>query len=244
MAFPKFVWQKALLADKRFTPEQKLLGIAICNWFTRKDGTGWPIELDDIPKKMSEGMHHERLKVALTKFVRYGYLTEVKRSKGGRGVTSWRHHDLSKPAAVLLYLKQHGVKPEAVLCETRSTTVAGLPGNAQVTQHVSDLSVTSSVTSSGDARASADVSDRPPKSIPEEPPSKTCTDHPNWNDWPCIKCKRDKNAHQTWLADSRRLLKDLERQRDRATGTDESAAISHERRNRIAVFQRLGENWK
>jgi hypothetical protein len=243
MAFPKFVWQKALLADKRFTPEQKLLGIAICNWFTRKDGTGWPIELDDIPKKMSEGMHHERLKVALAKFVRHGYLTEVGRSKGGRGVTSWRHHDLSKPAAVLLYLKQHSVKPEAVLCETRSTTVAGLPGNAQVTRHVSDLSVTSSVTSSGTGAASATPSPAP-EPIPEEPPPRTCADHSDWNGPSCFTCKHDKRAYQTWLNDSRRLLSDLERQRDRATGTDESAAISDERRNRIAVFQRLGENWK
>jgi DNA-binding transcriptional ArsR family regulator len=94
---------------------------------------------------------------------------------------------------------------------------------------------------------SLDVSiggDRPAKSIPEEPPPRTCTQHAHWDGPSCFNCKADKRAHQIWLAASKRLLANLERQGDRATGTDAAAAISHERRNRIAVFQRLGEDWK
>ena len=84
-----------------------------------------------------------------------------------------------------------------------------------------------------------------PHLIPdEEPPPKTCTAHPDWNGAACQACKSDKAANNAWLTDSRRLLAELEYQRDRATGTESAAAISDQRRRRIAIFQRMGEQWK
>jgi hypothetical protein len=50
--------------------------------------------------------------------------------------------------------------------------------------------------------------DESPSAIPEEPPPKTCTEHPEWNGPPCVRCQSDKRAYQTWLNDSRRLLAD------------------------------------
>jgi hypothetical protein len=81
--------------------------------------------------------------------------------------------------------------------------------------------------------------------IPIEPPSKTCTQHQHWDGPACARCGSDKRAYQTWLADNRRLLADLDRLYDSPnTQPAQAAAISAERRGRIAVFQRIGEPWK
>ena len=81
------------------------------------------------------------------------------------------------------------------------------------------------------------------KEISIEPPKRACTRYPHSD--ACGTCGADKRAYQTWLADSRRLLADLDRERD-APGCPEQRAteISNKRRSRIAVFQRIGEPWK
>ena len=82
-----------------------------------------------------------------------------------------------------------------------------------------------------------------PNGISIEPPKRACTRYPHSE--ACGTCKSDNDAHRTWLADSRRLLDDLDRERD-APGCPEWRAteISNRRMARIAVFQRIGEPWK
>jgi len=50
---------------------------------------------------------------------------------------------------------------------------------------------------------------------------------------------------EAWLADSRRLLAEMDRQADAPdTSPIRVMEIRSERRARIAVFQRIGEPWK
>ncbi|WP_156669989.1 hypothetical protein [Mycobacterium sp. E3305] len=95
----------------------------------------------------------------------------------------------------------------------------------------------------GGARAGTRT-DRPDGRPPVAPPKKTCTQHPNWNDWPCARCKADKHAYGAWLDASRRLLAELDALVDITRDPERAAQIRVERRTRIAVFQRLGEPWK
>jgi hypothetical protein len=238
MGFDKFSWLKALVADPALSDKEVRLAALICISKVRRDGTGWRVYLDELAAEIPGGMDSHRMRTAFQKLVRRGFLIEQERSMGGRGRRAYRWFNLSKPGAA-----QHQVseKPGAETYETRCNSV---PNPVQKRTGFSDISAgkTPQKNAKGTLEGTLEGTGSP-KSIPEEPPSKACTEHPNWTDWPCLTCKRDKNAYQTWLTDSRRLLSELDYQRDRATGT-EAAAISHERRNRIAVFQRLGENWK
>ena len=92
----KFGWLKTLLSDDRFTEKEQRLGVVICVWFIRGDGTGWAVTFEDMAAKLG-GMSHNRLAIALRKFVEYGYLEETGRSRGGRGLKAWRSHNLTKP---------------------------------------------------------------------------------------------------------------------------------------------------
>src|SRR4051812_28225058 len=81
--FDKFAWLTALREDARFTDKEVRLGMAICTAFTRRNGTGWQVGLDELVTSVPGNMSRNWLKAALQKFIRHGYLLEIGRGGGG-----------------------------------------------------------------------------------------------------------------------------------------------------------------
>jgi hypothetical protein len=102
----KFAWIKALQSDPAVTDAAFRLGIIICVDFTRRDGTGWAVDLDDLAAKVPNGIHRGTMKRALRTLVARGYLVETGRSKGGRGQTGWRRYNLQIPGALALQVSE------------------------------------------------------------------------------------------------------------------------------------------
>lgn len=235
MGFDKFAWLKALVADPTVTDREFRLAALLCISKSRRDGTGWRVKLDNLAAEMPEGMDRDRMNLAFRKMIQRGYLHEVERSVGGRGVRAYRWFNLSKPTAVAPWVSE---KPKAVAPETHGSSAVNPrqehPSNHALSCDDDPLKVLLEGTLRRDSAAAP---------IPEEPPQKTCTQHPDWNGPPCVRCQSDKRAYNQWLDDSRRLLSDLDREAD-TTRRHEAADIRNERRRRIAVFHHLKETWK
>lgn len=84
-AFDKFGWLKALRADLRLTDRDVRIALALCTDYSRRDGTGWAVDLDDLATAIPSGLSRNRLKDTLQKLTEYGYLVETARTAGGRG---------------------------------------------------------------------------------------------------------------------------------------------------------------
>lgn len=88
--FNKFLWLKALQADTSLTPAALLIGMAICISFTRADGTGWEFDLDQLDAELGgRTFTQNTIKAATALLVLRGYVTQIYRSKGGKGCR-WR----------------------------------------------------------------------------------------------------------------------------------------------------------
>lgn len=111
---------------------------------------------------MPSGVTRNRMKVALAKFVRDGYLQETGKSLGGRGVKAWRSHDLTKPAPV-------GVQ---VSDETRTSTGAGLGETRTSTGQNPHQKVTKPAPES-DTKTSPELREDPPKGTSKGTPEGT-----------------------------------------------------------------------
>jgi hypothetical protein len=94
LAFDKHGWLKAIQADPNFTDREFRLAFVVCNQFTRRDGTGWPVELDRIAEAITGGFNAVKLRQGLLKLCREGYLIEKYRRSTGPGLTAQRAHDL------------------------------------------------------------------------------------------------------------------------------------------------------
>lgn len=250
-SFDKFGWIKLLLADDRFTEKEQVLGTVVCVRFTRADGTGWAVDLDDIAAKMGCGMCRNRMNIGLRKLVKHGYLQETSRSEGGRGVKARRSHDLSKPNPV-----RDGVngKPnpaaDRVLAETQSSTEQNpiqhgiKPNPARDDKIASDLrgeppTGTSSGTPSGTAGIDEPSDERrngsPHATAPNgiDPPKRTCPRHPHSD--ACRTCASDNDALKAWkqhgpqqLSALQREVTRLEREQGWAEGDDHRRELDQE----------------
>jgi hypothetical protein len=93
-SFDKYGWMKAVQGDPQFSDREFRLAFVICSQFTRRDGTGWPVELERIAAAMAPGMASNRLREALVKLCNGGYLVETYRRSTGTGLTAQRSHSL------------------------------------------------------------------------------------------------------------------------------------------------------
>lgn len=97
--------------------------MGVCIDFTRRDGTGWAVELDALAGCVPGGMSRNRVKALLQKLVATGYLTETARTIGGRGVTARRSHDLRKPAPAAVQVSDETCTANSAgLDETRTAS--------------------------------------------------------------------------------------------------------------------------
>jgi hypothetical protein len=270
MSFDKFRWLKLLLADSRFTEKEQVLGIVVCVWFTRSDGTGWVVELDDIAEKVAQGMCHNRMTIGLKKLVGYGYLQETSRSLGGRGLKAKRSHNLSKPYPVL-----DGVngKPypaaDGVLAETLSSTeqnpiqdgikpyperddktTSDLPGQPPTGTSSGTPSGTASVDEPSDEHRNGSSHATAPNGF--DPPKRTCPLHPHSD--PCPTCASDRKAIEAWKREGPQRLSALQDQINRLGGClhrsrdadecrelgEEIRALRAERKRWVTVLQAEG----
>ncbi|WP_157118410.1 hypothetical protein [Mycobacterium sherrisii] len=230
-AFDKFGWQKQLLADERLTERQQRIGVVVCIWFTRADGTGWSVSLVDVAAKLSGGVSHNRMLEAFEKLTGCGYLLETGRSKGGRGLRAWRCHDLSIPQTPTASGEGLGENPNRQRCKpqppaVKTPTASGVKNPAYPAR--TGATGTSSGTSSGGRAVSPDheplkatadpgQNNAPRKSLAGEngdapradpffglgpPPSNHCPKNPPHGcDRACRACAKADEAAQQWAAD-------------------------------------------
>lgn len=237
--FDKFAWLKAVYRELAFTDGHKAVLAYIAVFTVLYGRDSFQVRQSTIAQQC--GISRQTVNKAISNAKDCGYLVVSRRRATGYGRNGADELRLSLPA-----VSQEGLHHSD---ETAESCKAN--GPSDVKQMAESCKAANSSTcengtpiSSGNkfwrqgARASA-----PPPSPPEEPPPKTCTDHPNWNGAPCHKCRSDKDAFNAWLTGSRKLLAELDYQRDRATGT-EAAAISDQRMRRIAVLQRIAVAWK
>jgi hypothetical protein len=226
--FDKFGWLKALQSDPRYTDKEQRLGSIMCVQFARRDGTGWSVELDDIGVKMPTGMGRSRMKTALAKFVRDGYLQETGKSLGGRGVKAWRSYNLTKPYPVQVQVSD----------ETRPSTGTGLGETCSTSEQNPSQYGTKPVPLLN-TETSADLHEDPPKGTSkgtskgtgapasaDAPPSPRCPKHINDNNPPnCHACGKAREAAQDFEARRAEAEKqaraDALARRDNCTACDE-----------------------
>lgn len=111
--FDKFGWIKAIQADATLSDKTFRLAVLIGVTYTRKDGTGWAVELAELSVKLAGGLSQKRMNAALDQLVERGYLVDAGRSGGGRGNTARRSFNLRKP----------GTPASRVCAETRDARV-------------------------------------------------------------------------------------------------------------------------
>ena len=85
-SFDKHGWLQAVQADTQFSDREFRLAFVICSQFTRRDGTGWPVELDRIATAVKGGMHSVKIRNGLSKLCKAGYLAETYRRSTGPGL--------------------------------------------------------------------------------------------------------------------------------------------------------------
>jgi len=82
----EFRLAQAVQADTQFSDREFRLAFVICSQFTRRDGTGWPVELDRIATAVKGGMHSVKIRNGLSKLCKAGYLAETYRRSTGPGL--------------------------------------------------------------------------------------------------------------------------------------------------------------
>jgi hypothetical protein len=88
---------KALQKDAQFTEREFRLGFVMCTEHTWRNGKGWAKDLTDIADSVTGGYSDVRLRAALSKLCRHGYLTETYRRSTGPGLSARGAWDLRMP---------------------------------------------------------------------------------------------------------------------------------------------------
>lgn len=197
-SFDKFGWLKALRADPRLTDRDVRIALALCTDYSRRDGTGWAVDLDDLAAAIPSGLSRNRLKDMLQKLTEYGYLVETGRTAGGRGVVARRSHNLTKPTLAAVRVNaETRTASKSGKSETRTASGSNLhpqrfkpapPAVHKVPsdQHEEPPTGTSSGTSSGTAAASD------PEPLP------FCPKHPIGTRTACRSCADHRRSHDAW----------------------------------------------
>lgn len=97
VTFDKHGWLRAVQKDRAFTDREFRLAFVICNEFTWRNGKGWAVELDHLADAIKGGFSDVKLRAALAKMCKAGYLVETYRRSTGPGITAKRSHDLRLP---------------------------------------------------------------------------------------------------------------------------------------------------
>ncbi|MCV7190846.1 hypothetical protein [Mycolicibacterium thermoresistibile] len=82
--FDKFSWLKALQCDPTVTEKSFRLGVVIATHYTKRDGSGWAVDLDEMADQVKGGMSVARFNDAVRHLASRGYVIETWRSVGGR----------------------------------------------------------------------------------------------------------------------------------------------------------------
>nr|WP_156770661.1 hypothetical protein [Mycobacterium gordonae] len=199
-AFDKFGWLKALRADPRLTDRDVRMALALCTDYSRRDGTGWAVDLDDLATAIPSGLSRNRLKDMLQKLTEYGYLVETGRTAGGRGVVARRSHDLAKPALAAVRVNDETrTASGAGNSETRTASGSNphrwrfKPAPLAVQKVAPELhedppTGTSPGTPSGTAAAH------------DPEPPRFCPNHPTGTRQNCRPCGDHRSSHEAWQA--------------------------------------------
>lgn len=188
-AFDKFGWIKAIQADATLSDKTFRLAVLIGVTYTRKDGTGWAVELVELSERLAGGLSQKRMNAALDQLVDRGYLVDAGRSGGGRGNTARRSFHLRKP----------GTPASGVCSETRDASVLnpgrwrtkpGTPASEFVPPDLREPTPTG--TSTGISTGVAAVAHDDPE------PSRYCPDHPNDTPKGCNACRYHGRQHDAW----------------------------------------------
>ena len=200
-SFDKFGWLKKLRADDRISDREYRLGSAICTDFTRRDGSGWMVELDALSASVPTGLSRNRLKLVLQKLIAIGYLVETDRSgSGGQRVTAKRAHDLALPIPAPAAVQVSGntrTAGGAGIGQTRTAGGSNLhpqrfkPAPLAVQKVASDLDETPPTgTPSGTSTGTGAAHD------PE--PARFCPRHPGGTRDNCRPCGDHRRDHDAW----------------------------------------------
>jgi hypothetical protein len=238
-AWDKFAFITAVGADSRLTVGARFVLMQIALNWTAVDRPTFHVKQATIAERL--GVSLRLVKAAIADGRRHGYIVvELHRKRGtGQHGADMNRMMLPELSAQSAPHSELGARNDGVGCtngqsEVHESTELGARANPPTRENTvpnCSLNALDKALEGLPTRASA------------EPPPKTCTKHARWDGPACGSCGDDKRAYQGWLTASRQLLAHLDYQRDRATGT-EAAAISDERRKRIAIFQHLGEQWK
>lgn len=199
----KFAWLKAAQMDNGLTDKDFRLAVLIGVSYTRGDGVGWSVELDDLAASIPGGLSRRRLIDALTRLVNRGYLVETGRSGGGRAQRARRSFNLCKPMtpASGVVTETPDASGTGFKTETHDASVQNprrqrpkpLTAASQRTdadEREDPLTGTSTGTSTGDhAHARED-----------EPPPRYCPNHPNGSPGgsACVPCMRARQKLEDW----------------------------------------------
>jgi hypothetical protein len=275
MSFDKFAWLKAVYADPRFPAGEKAVLAYVTVFGVLYGNDSFRVRQSTLADAAHSGISRQTVGSAIRRSKRHGYLAVVSPHAPGRTHHTAETLQLLLPAKSKASLHDWGGEPEETTPQAAKSKDALHNSGAEsckanggngVKQTPESCKAANSPTSENDTPNSSSYSsvegsgaandgeriDKPRNGSPTltprqeisiEPPKRACTRYPHSD--ACGTCGADKHAYQTWLADSRRLLADLDHERD-APGCPEQRAteISNERKARIAVFQRIAEPWK
>jgi hypothetical protein len=234
-AFDKYAWIGHVAGDQRLTVADRFVLTNAAIKYVRNGNDALRVRQVTIADQFAVGVRTVRQSISRARDL--GYLTLAEPRQRGRSHHAPDAYRLLIPASCAAIPINSGTDLPEYRHET--TEIAAQP-NSLTSENADPNGFLNGFIDGTGAPASVDAN---VPAIPEEPPPRTCKQHAHWDGPSCVPCKSDRKAYEAWLDASRRLLAELDYQRDRATGT-EAAAISNQRRSRITVFKRIGEEWK